>query len=126
MANGTTAKAWNGRKWIRDEKRAAIYHRDGWACVYCGRGLVGPHRVTGSGLTLDHLTPRSQGGSNHETNLVTACGACNYSRQDKPWREYATGGAQERIESLIDQPLDLQYGKALMASLVGSPVEEAR
>jgi len=120
------AANWNGRKWIRDEKRAAIYHRDGWACAYCGRGLVGPHRVSGSGLTLDHLIPRSQGGSNHETNLVTACGTCNSSRQDKPWREYATGGAIERIEELTSLPLDLTYGKLVIASIAGAEIEAAR
>lgn len=26
----------NGSKWIRPEKRLAIYHRDGFACIYCG------------------------------------------------------------------------------------------
>lgn len=111
--------------WIRSEKRIAIYERDGWACAYCGRGprQQTPLRLTGVVLSLDHLVPQSQGGSNHETNLVTACISCNSSRQDKAWTEYATGGAQERIRFLIQQPVDVSLGKAIRDSLKGSPVE---
>jgi len=32
--------------------------------------------------SADHLVPRSRGGSNEDGNLVTACGGCNYSKQD--------------------------------------------
>lgn len=65
----------NGSKWIRPEKRLAIYHRDGFTCVYCGASA---RDVT---LSLDHLKPRSQGGTNDATNLVTACLPCNSKRQ---------------------------------------------
>ena len=68
--------------WIRREKRAAIYARDRWTCVYCERdsGLVK--------LTLDHVRPRSNGGHNKTSNLVTACRPCNSSRQAQPLREW--------------------------------------
>ena len=73
-ANGT-----NGSKWIRRDKRLAIYLRDGFRCAYCGRDLAGaPARE----ITLDHLTA---GHADHrETNLVMACRSCNSSRQDTP------------------------------------------
>lgn len=118
----------NGSRWIRPEKRAAIYERDGWECAYCGRGPRDRRspRQAQTILTLDHLTPRCQGGGNEAGNLVTACKACNSSRQDKPWVSYATGGAQERIEWLIGQPLDIELGRAIMQSLDGDPIEEAR
>ena len=35
--------ATNGSKWIRPEKRMAIYLRDGLACVYCGEGVEHDH-----------------------------------------------------------------------------------
>ena len=66
---------WQGMNWIRQEKRLAIYLRDGLACAYCGHGVE-----QGVQLTLDHVKPHSKGGSNHESNLVTACARCNSSR----------------------------------------------
>ena len=115
-------------RWIRAEKRAAIYERDGWACAYCGRGprdrqdAHQAHVV----LSLDHLVPRSQGGTNEPRNLVSACISCNSSRRDRDWREFAPGGAQERIGWLIEQPLDIETGRAIVASLKMYPVEELR
>lgn len=51
--------------------RRNIFHRDGYACRFCGghgKGVV---------LTLDHITPRCQGGKNTWENLATACSRCN-------------------------------------------------
>lgn len=73
-----TARAdgnWQGMNWIRQEKRLAIYLRDGCACAWCGAKVE-----DGTQLTLDHLVPHCKGGSNDETNLVTACKHCNDSR----------------------------------------------
>lgn len=67
-----------GSKWIRKDKRLAIYLRDGMACAYCGKGV----EESGAPLTLDHLLPCSKGGGNHEGNLVTCCLSCNSRRQD--------------------------------------------
>lgn len=61
--------------WIRQEKRLAIYLRDGLACVWCGSGIE-----DGAQMMLDHVLPHSEGGSNLESNLVTACHACNSRR----------------------------------------------
>lgn len=118
----------HGSRWIRPEKRAALYERDGWECAYCGRGPRDKRNPKQASvvLTLDHLVPRVQGGDNDAHNLVTACKTCNSSRQDRPWRDYATGGAQERIEYLIEQPLDIELGKAIIASLEGDAIEAAR
>lgn len=68
-------KKWQGSKWIRKDKRLAIYLRDGMACAYCGNTME-----DGAILSLDHLVCRSHGGSNHESNLITCCKKCNSSR----------------------------------------------
>jgi 5-methylcytosine-specific restriction endonuclease McrA len=65
---------YQGMNWIRQEKRHAIYVRDGFTCKHCGE----------PGKTLDHVVPRSEGGSNEASNLVTACGKCNYGRKKTP------------------------------------------
>lgn len=51
--------------------RRNIYARDRNRCQYCGR-----HLPT-SELSLDHVTPRSQGGRTDWTNLVCCCVGCN-------------------------------------------------
>lgn len=109
-------------KWLRAEKRLALYIRDGFACAYCGRDL---RNAAPADVTLDHLLPRSSGGTNEPTNLVTACRSCNCSRQDKPWIDYATGGARDRIEQLRNAPLNVALAKAILANRAGDPVVEA-
>jgi 5-methylcytosine-specific restriction endonuclease McrA len=49
--------------------RRAIFARDRWTCQYCGS-----ERGT---LTVDHVVPRSKGGSSGWDNIVTCCAPCN-------------------------------------------------
>ena len=103
---------WQGSKWIRPEKRLALYIRDGFQCAYCGSSLK---NATPADVTLDHLVPRCAGGNNEATNLITACRSCNSSRQDTPWLSYATGGARDRIETLRHQPINVALAKAIIS-----------
>jgi len=77
-------KKWHGSKWLRSTTRHAIYCRDNHTCVYCGK-IAYVHNIK---LTIDHITPREKGGSNTHTNLVTSCGKCNSSKQDKTKRQW--------------------------------------
>ncbi len=47
--------------------RPAIFARDGFACQYCD----------GPAETLDHVLPRSRGGSHSWENVVACCRRCN-------------------------------------------------
>jgi 5-methylcytosine-specific restriction endonuclease McrA len=58
-------------------KRLRIYMRDKFRCQYCGEKKVA------SGLTLDHILPRSRGGDNSPVNVVTACVACNNRKSNR-------------------------------------------
>lgn len=49
--------------------RLEIFHRDGYACQYCGR--------TGIPLTIDHVLPRHRHGGHTWENLISACIPCN-------------------------------------------------
>ena len=71
-------KNWQGMNWIRQDKRLAIYLRDGMACMWCGATVE-----DGATLSLDHIKPASQGGSNSERNLVCSCMTCNTRRSDR-------------------------------------------
>ena len=108
--------------WIRPAKRLAIYVRDSFRCLYCGTDL---RQAAPADVTLDHLLPRSAGGSNEATNLVTACRSCNSSRGAKPWLDYATGGAVDRINQLRHEPLNIALAKAILAGTAGDAALEA-
>ena len=54
--------------------RHKIYKRDNHECVYCG---------SKKNLTVDHILPKSRGGSNTWTNLITCCSNCNRQKGDK-------------------------------------------
>jgi 5-methylcytosine-specific restriction endonuclease McrA len=110
--------------WIRKERRLAIYIRDGFQCAYCGCDLK---HAAPADITLDHLLPRSAGGTNESTNLVTACRSCNSSRGAKPWVDYAPGGAQDRINQLRNEPINVPLAKALIDGTAGdAEIEAAR
>jgi 5-methylcytosine-specific restriction endonuclease McrA len=54
--------------------RRAVFARDEWACQYCGAG---------SDLTVDHVIPRSKGGSSEWENVVACCATCNRRKADR-------------------------------------------
>lgn len=75
---------WPERKPPRTVKlrtRFAVLERDGWTCRYCGRG-----RAQGAVLHVDHVVPLALGGSNEDSNLVTACDLCNLGKSARPLR----------------------------------------
>lgn len=51
--------------------RKNILLRDHYTCQYCGKVF------TPGELTLDHVTPKSRGGSSNWDNLVACCKRCN-------------------------------------------------
>lgn len=104
-----------GGGWIQPTRRLAIYLRDGFACAYCGRDLssASPREIS-----LDHLVPQCDGGSHESSNLVTACLSCNSRRQNLPWRQYATGGAVERIARLRRRVPNLKMAKSIRSGVV--------
>jgi 5-methylcytosine-specific restriction endonuclease McrA len=54
--------------------RRAVFARDGWACQYCG---------SRTSLTVDHVIPRSKGGSSEWENIVASCAPCNRRKGDR-------------------------------------------
>lgn len=54
--------------------RRNLFARDQNRCQYCGK------RFPTQELSLDHVTPRSQGGGNTWENIVCACVRCNVKK----------------------------------------------
>ena len=53
--------------------RRAVFARDEWTCQYCG---------SRSNLTVDHVLPKSKGGSSSWENIVASCAPCNRRKGD--------------------------------------------
>jgi 5-methylcytosine-specific restriction endonuclease McrA len=64
---------------IKKNKRLALYLRDAFTCAFCGIDMKGTDPRL---ITLDHIKPRAQGGTDDPTNLVTACLRCNCVKKD--------------------------------------------
>lgn len=97
---GTT---WNRTSALSTTTIGAIILRDDWQCAYCQR------RIDRDDLTLDHVVPRSKGGSNRADNLVLAHGDCNIARGDSP----VTASVAEEIARRVALPIDMKAGRAL-------------
>lgn len=82
-SRGCRAVARNSRDWISFEDRRQIYLRDGWTCQIC---LESTSKRWDSSdpwsPTLDHIVPRSRGGSDDPSNLRLAHAWCNSVRGD--------------------------------------------
>ena len=101
--------------WIRPDARLAIYLRDSFRCVYCCADL---HSADPRDITLDHIICKMDGGSNLPKNLVTACRACNCSRQDKPLARFAGPETRKDIKRLTARKID-RFRKLARALISG-------
>ena len=57
--------------------RRTVLARDMFTCQYCG------DRPSKQELTIDHVVPRSRGGTTTWENVVAACGSCNRRKGDR-------------------------------------------
>lgn len=79
------------RKW-----RQSIKEKWNYECAYCG---------SEENLTLDHITPRSKGGSDRLTNVLCACKECNNSKGHQFWSDWYMSQSfftTERLSAIIE------------------------
>ncbi|MCJ8279419.1 MAG: RNA-guided endonuclease IscB [Rivularia sp. ALOHA_DT_140] len=62
------------------EVREYLLEKWGRKCAYCGKQHVP--------LQVEHIEPKSKGGSNRVSNLTIACEDCNQKKGDKPVEEF--------------------------------------
>jgi hypothetical protein len=86
-------------------KRLKLRRRDGWACRLCGQDFGDPpkhpHPMS---VTIDHIVPFWQGGSDNLSNLQLAHRACNLKKQnDNPSpRQRPQGRSQDEEDPAQD------------------------
>ncbi len=57
--------------------RRTVLERDQYTCQYCGA------KPMDKKLQVDHVLPKSRGGTSTYTNCVTACAKCNHRKSNK-------------------------------------------
>jgi 5-methylcytosine-specific restriction endonuclease McrA len=68
---------------IPEGLRYQVLSRDGGRCVLCGRS-----QADGVKLHVDHILPRSQGGTATLDNLQTLCAPCNRGKSNRDQRDW--------------------------------------
>ena len=63
------------RQFIRVLSRKNIFQRDNNSCQYCGQ--------KNKKLSIDHVFPRSRGGTDNWENVITACLQCNVMKGNR-------------------------------------------
>jgi hypothetical protein len=94
--------------------RKVVLHRDGFKCWYCGKVAT----------TVDHLKPKSLGGTESLDNLVAACKPCNSSKKAK-WTDRLALSRDWEVE--MDTP-HLQFDQEPAARTIAGrePTEAGR
>lgn len=70
------------RNKTRLKLRFKLLEKYNFTCQYCGR------KSPNVKLEIDHIIPKSKGGTNNETNLIVACHDCNMGKLDKILTEF--------------------------------------
>jgi len=97
---------------ITKKIRFEIFKRDSFTCQYCGKSA--PDVV----LEVDHVKPKSKGGGNEVTNLITSCFDCNRGKGKRELNDNSTiekkkkqldslQKKKEQIEMMIEWELEL-------------------
>lgn len=69
----------------------AVFQRDGYSCLYCGR--------TGVPLTVDHIFLWEKGGPSTMENLVAACRRCNKERGNTEYDEWIESALYKKLSA---------------------------
>ena len=94
----------------RTNLRTAVLQRDGRKCVYCGRsGKRQP-------LELDHVVPKSHGGTDRYDNLVAACRTCNQQRGNQTLEQWLKRRPKKLAE--IEAKLGMELADATHMNVI--------
>lgn len=101
-----------------------VFEKSDGKCHYCGKQLSWANygrRDARGGWEIDHLKPRSWGGTDHLNNLVAACWTCNLDKSDsssQTFKHYAEPLKQERKSKKVEKAIVKAVGVAAIFGLV--------
>lgn len=70
--------------------RLWLWSKTNGRCGYCGVAFISSQE-----MTVDHIVPRTRGGSNDRSNKLACCAACNATKGNRPLR-YLRDALQRR------------------------------
>ena len=76
--------------------RFNIYARDDNTCQYCG------HKFPRHDLNLDHVIPRSKGGTSTWENVVCSCQSCNRRKGGRTPQEARIALLRQTLQAKVD------------------------
>jgi 5-methylcytosine-specific restriction endonuclease McrA len=85
--------------------RRNIFARDRNRCQYCG------HTFPTSELSLDHIVPRVQGGTNSWENIVCACVKCNMRKGGRTPRQAHMSLVRKPIKPKRNPTITIRLGE---------------
>lgn len=74
-----------GRMYGYSDKKAYLLEREQGCCIYCGI------HASKAKMEIEHVIPRSRGGTDSLNNLVLSCHACNQAKGSLNLSEYLKG-----------------------------------
>lgn len=95
-----------------ENRKMAVLWRDNYTCAYCGVNCI----EAGLVAEVDHIIPRSRGGTSAWRNLVCACQPCNQAKGNKTAAEFGHPGVKGKT---FVYPAWLQSGKAYIRAGLG-------
>ena len=108
---------------FKDHRRLRIFHQKGCKCVSCG--IEGKILALGEGrgqlhwdiytedfypLTIDHIVPKSFGGTDDPENLQPMCCLCNWSKGNG----IQSSGRSNRVKYPSEQTVSLKISKSTL------------
>jgi len=81
--------------------RTIVYRKHNYICTSCGVKCVHPNKDNynqSNAATLDHIIPKSKGGSHTYDNVTLLCRSCNTIKSDKILPDYKRNITQMEIE----------------------------
>lgn len=88
-----------GRMYGYVDKKAYLLERERGCCIYCGV------HASKAKMQIDHVVPKSKGGTNSLNNLVLSCNACNQAKGSQDVQTYLKGrpSVLRRVKACLEK-----------------------
>jgi 5-methylcytosine-specific restriction endonuclease McrA len=93
------------------EVREYILHKWGRTCAYCGK--------TNIPLEMEHIIPKSRGGSNRVTNLTLSCRQCNLKKGNMTAKEFGSPQIQAKAKTSLKATPFMNLVRTRLAETLG-------